>query len=111
MELKKVNGALILTLGILSLTGFGAVAAIPAWILGRNALRDIAAGRADPAEYNLVKVGYTIGMVVTCLMGVVITLVVGITIWGVTHRPTSPFDMPSYDEMLRDLPKEAPKKK
>ena len=90
MELKKVNGALILTLGILSLVGFGPFASIPAWILGQTALKDIAAGRADPAEYNFVKVGYTIGMVVTCLGVVWLVVVLFIFVPFMMHIFQSP---------------------
>ena len=67
------NGVSILILGILSMVGLGALTGIPGWIIGRNALRDIKLGYADPAEQGMVTAGMVLSIVGTlsCAVGIV----------------------------------------
>jgi hypothetical protein len=65
--MKPANGVLILVLGILSFVMCGCFSGIPAWIIGRNSMKDIEAGVADPSERTLVQVGMILGMVATIL--------------------------------------------
>lgn len=65
--MKSSNGVLILILGILGFVGFGCLTGLPAWILGRNSMKDIEAGVADPNEKSLVQVGMILGMVTTII--------------------------------------------
>lgn len=65
--MKSANGVVVLILGILSLTGFGCLTGIPAWIMGNAALRDIDAGLSDPNERGMVVAGRLLGMIATCL--------------------------------------------
>lgn len=87
--MKSANGVLILILGILSLIGFGCFTGLPAWIMGRSALREIDSGQADPSERGLVQAGMIIGMIMT-IITIVIALfvilaalgIVGLGLWG-----------------------------
>jgi hypothetical protein len=65
--MKSANGVLILVLGVLSFVGFGCLTGIPAWIMGRNAMKEIDSGMADPSERTLVQVGMILGMVATII--------------------------------------------
>jgi hypothetical protein len=65
--MKSANGVLILILGILSFVMCGCISGIPAWIMGRNSMKDIESGMADPSERTLVQVGMILGMVATIL--------------------------------------------
>lgn len=58
---KADQSGLVLAMGILGFLVcplFGLIA----WVLGHGALKDIQAGRADPANKTLVQVGYYLGM-------------------------------------------------
>lgn len=63
---KSGQGTLILVLGILGFIGCGIITAIPAWIMGNNALKAIDSGEGDPNERQLVQVGH-VGPVTLCL--------------------------------------------
>ena len=54
---RKGNGYLALTLGILSLAGFNVLTGIPAILMGKGTLREIANGTVDPAEESPAKIG------------------------------------------------------
>jgi|JRYG01.1.fsa_nt_gb hypothetical protein len=72
---KSGQGTLILVLGILGFIGCGIITAIPAWIMGNNALKAIDSGEGDPNERQLVQVGRILGIVATVLS------VLGILFW------------------------------
>lgn len=61
--MKPHRGVLILILGILSLVMCGLFTGIPAWIMGKNDLKEMAAGIMDPAGQNLTNVGKILGMI------------------------------------------------
>ncbi|MEM7477321.1 MAG: hypothetical protein AAF483_20240 [Planctomycetota bacterium] len=66
---KSDPSGLVLSMGIISwvinfiFCGIGWIPGLVAWISGRKALNDIAAGEADPTNLGLVQVGYYLGMV------------------------------------------------
>lgn len=72
--MKQANGVLILILGILGFVGFGCLTGLPAWIMGRNSMKDIESGVADPSERTLVQVGMILGMITTILTVVFVCL-------------------------------------
>ena len=71
---RPVHGALILTLGILSVVGFGILTGLPAWIMGNRALDEINAGSGNPAEGEMVAIGRFLGMLTSgiCIGAVVV---------------------------------------
>ncbi|MFI5384672.1 MAG: hypothetical protein ACHQ50_00990 [Fimbriimonadales bacterium] len=78
---QPVNGALVLTLGILSLAGFNILTGIPAWVLGNIALDQIDAGYGNPNERNLVVVGRFLGMLVSGIfIGAAIITIVSVVV-------------------------------
>lgn len=74
--MKPHRGTLILVFGILGLVGCGPILGIPAWIMGNTDLKEIAAGRMDPAGQGNTKVGKILGMI-SCILAI-IGIVVGI---------------------------------
>jgi len=77
--MKSSNGVLILILGILSITGFGCLTGLPAWIMGNSALKDIDSGQADPSERGLVQAGRIIGMIMTIMT--VVGMCIGLAVF------------------------------
>ena len=71
-HLKPDRGTLILVLGILSFIACGIFTAIPAWIMGHNDLKEIDAGRMNPAGRSNTNAGRICGMIGTILTGVII---------------------------------------
>ena len=65
--MRKTNGILILVLGILSVTGGGALLGIPAWILGNQSLQLIRSGQATDEELGMVQAGRILGIITTML--------------------------------------------
>lgn len=65
--MKPHRGTLILILGILGLVMCGIFTGIPAWIMGKNDLKAMAAGEMDPAGQNLTNVGKILGMISVAL--------------------------------------------
>jgi len=66
---KPHRGVLVLVFGILGLVMCGAFG-IAAWMMGKNDMREINAGRMDPEGRSLTQVGYIlgiVGMVLFCL--------------------------------------------
>ena len=61
--MRPHRGTLILVLGILSLVCCTIFTGIPAWIMGNGDLKEIRAGRMDPAGETLTNVGRILGMV------------------------------------------------
>ncbi len=57
---KSDQSGLILAMGIIGF--FFCPCAIIAWVMGHSALKDIAAGRADPTNKSMVQVGYYLGI-------------------------------------------------
>lgn len=57
------NAIFALVLGILSYVACGIIAAIPAWIMGRNELNAINAGRSPEAGRSLAKIGMWLGII------------------------------------------------
>jgi len=75
--LKAHRGGMILAFGILGLLCciiFG----ILAWVMGNGDLKEMAAGRMDPAGEGMTKAGKIIGMIacILAILGVVIWLAV-----------------------------------
>lgn len=75
--LKPHRGALVLTLGILGLV-VCVICGIIAWVLANADLRDMDAGRMDPAGRQLTQAGKICGIVSACLMAVG---VLGMCVW------------------------------
>lgn len=73
--MKPHRGTLVLVLGILSLVICG-ILGIPAWIMGKNDLREMEAGQMDPAGRSLTNAGRICGMI-GCIL-----LALGIVIGG-----------------------------
>lgn len=65
--MKPHRGTLILILGILGLVMCGILTGIPAWIMGKNDLKAMAAGDMDPAGQNLTNVGKILGIISVAL--------------------------------------------
>lgn len=75
---KTDQSGLILAMGIMSFLVCG-ICGIIAWVMGSGALKDIQAGRMDPANKGLVQVGYYLGMAsvllhIFCIGGYVILI-------------------------------------
>lgn len=69
--MKEHRGNIILILGILGIVGVGApITSIIAWIMGNNDIREIRAGRMDPAGESSTNTGRILGMISTILTGV-----------------------------------------
>ena len=68
--MKPHRGTLILVLGILSLVGCGIFTGIPAWIMGKNDLKEMDAATMDPEGRQLTNIGKILGMV-SCILTVV----------------------------------------
>lgn len=75
MAAKSGQGTLILILGILGIIACGIFTAIPAWIMGNNALKAIDSGYGDPNERSMVQIGRILGMIGTALF------VLGVLFW------------------------------
>ena len=73
--MKPHRGTLILVLGILSLILCGIFAAIPAWIMGSNDLKEMDAGMMDPSGRSLTNAGRILGMISTILNILAVLLV------------------------------------
>jgi hypothetical protein len=67
------RGALILTLGILSLVICGLLGPI-AWVMGNNDLAEIRGGRMDPEGEGLTQAGRICGMISTILLALGLAL-------------------------------------
>lgn len=66
---KPHRGVLVLVFGILGMMMCGAFG-IAAWMMGKNDMKEINAGRMDPEGRSLTQVGYIlgiVGMVLFCL--------------------------------------------
>ncbi len=79
---KPDQGGLILAFGII---GFFVcpLVAIAAWIMGHTALKDIAAGQADPQGKTMVQVGYYLGIAsvainILCFFGYFVIVAIAI---------------------------------
>ena len=72
--LKPHRGGLVLTLGILGLA-VCVICGIIAWVMGKNDLREIAAGTMDPSGRGLTNAGKMCGMIS------VILACVGLVLW------------------------------
>ena len=68
-HLQPDRGTLILVLGILSLIVCGLLG-IPAWVMGNKDLKEIDAGRMNPAGRSNTNTGRICGMITTILTGV-----------------------------------------
>jgi hypothetical protein len=65
--MKPHRGTLILVLGILGFVLCGVFTAIPAWIMGRNDLKEMDAGTMDPSGRGTTNAGRICGMIATIL--------------------------------------------
>jgi hypothetical protein len=68
--MRPHNGTLIMVLGILSIVIFQIILGPIAWIMGHNDLKEIRAGRMDPAGEGPTNTGRICGMVGT-IIGIV----------------------------------------
>src|ERR1700736_4865307 len=66
-DVEAHRGQLIMILGILSLIIAGIILGPIAWIMGRNDLKAMDAGRMDPAGRDNTNVGRICGMIATLL--------------------------------------------
>ncbi len=72
--LRPHRGGLILALGILGLVCCF-ICGIIAWVMGSNDLKEMAAGRMDPAGQGLTQAGKICGMISVILQ------IIGLVIW------------------------------
>jgi len=72
--MKPHRGRLILLLGILGLVPCGIFTAIPAWIMGRNDLKEMSAGTMDPNGRSLTNAGRICGMIVTIVSAIAVVI-------------------------------------
>ena len=91
------RGQTIMVLGILSLFMAPFVLGPMAWIMGRNDLREMAAGRMDRAGRDNTNTGTVCGMIATILWGtglligcVMIALCMGLGAFGAATAPRAP---------------------
>ena len=85
---QQGRGAIILILGILSIVMFGPLTGIPAWVMGHGDLKEIQAGRIPQSEHGLTTGGMVLGIIGTCLGGLIILgiiLAIGVAIIGTSH--------------------------
>jgi hypothetical protein len=75
-HMKPHRGTLILVLGILSLVACGIFTGVPAWIMGNNDLKAMAAGTMDPSGRSLTNAGRICGMICTILSILAVALVI-----------------------------------
>jgi hypothetical protein len=67
------RGAVILTLGILSLAVCGIMGPI-AWIMGNMDMREIRSGRMDPSGEGLTNAGRICGIIATCFTAAIVLI-------------------------------------
>ncbi|HEV2972975.1 MAG TPA: GYF domain-containing protein [Pirellulales bacterium] len=83
--LKPHRGGLILTLGILGIV-LCHFLGIPAWIMGSTDLKEIRAGRMDPAGQGLTQAGKILGIIACVLMMIsVVFIAIAIPLAAVRH--------------------------
>ena len=68
------RGAAVLTLGILSIVVCGPILGPIAWVMGHTDLKQIRAGYMDPSGEGMTQAGMIIGMVMTILSGIVLSI-------------------------------------
>ena len=73
---KEHRGVMILVFGILGLVMCGAFG-VAAWMMGKNDMREIEAGRMDPEGKSLTNVGYILGIVGSILFCLQVVFLVG----------------------------------
>ena len=67
---------------------FGPLTGIPAWVMGHGDLKEIQAGRIPQSEHGLTTGGMVLGIIGTCLGGLIILgiiLAIGVAIIGTSH--------------------------
>jgi hypothetical protein len=85
IDLEPHRGTLILVLGILSLVACGFFGPV-AWIMGSNDLREIEAGRMDPAGEGQTRAGRVCGIIGTILLVLSVPLCcVGGLVWSLAN--------------------------
>jgi hypothetical protein len=72
--LQPGRGGLILTLGILSLTCFGPIVGIPAWVMGSQDLKKINAGIISMSERGTTKGGMICGIIGTFITPIMVII-------------------------------------
>jgi predicted Zn finger-like uncharacterized protein len=75
------RGAMVLTLGILSLVICGFLGPV-AWVMGNNDLAAMRAGRMDPAGEGLTQAGRILGIISTALIALVCVFYCGLFMIG-----------------------------
>jgi hypothetical protein len=79
-EKPSTNAIIALVLGILSFLGGNILTGIPAWILGRNEVAAISAGRSPEA-------GRTLAILAVLAVVVMVTIGGGLAAWTVGTTP------------------------
>jgi len=84
---RPVSGALVLTLGILSVVGLNILTGVPAWLLGNVALDQIDAGLGDQSHREMVVIGRFLGMLVSgiAIGAGIVTVLVMVTLRFLTR--------------------------
>jgi hypothetical protein len=85
--MKPHRGTLILVLGILSFVFCGIFTAIPAWIMGKNDLKEMDAGLMDPSGRSITNAGRILGMVAVILTILGIVVVIILAALGMLAQP------------------------
>ena len=68
--MKPSNGTTILIVGILGLVMLQIILGPVAWVMGNKSLRQIKAGRMEPADEGMIKIGRILG-IIAILLGIV----------------------------------------
>ena len=71
---EEGRGAIILVLGILSISALGPIVGIPAWLMANKDLKKISGGIIPESERSIVKAGKILGIIGTVLLGVLVVL-------------------------------------
>jgi hypothetical protein len=72
-RLAPHRGTLILVLGIMGLA-VCALCGVAAWIMGGHDLKEIKAGRMDPAGKDQTQIGYILGIVSTAILAITLLM-------------------------------------
>lgn len=78
------NATVVLVLGILSIFLTGIFTSIVAWVWGDKILKEAAANNIPPDAVMNAKIGKIIGMVITILNAVVLVMVIGMIVFGIS---------------------------
>ena len=80
------RGPLILVLGLMGLLIQCPIFPLMSWVMGSNDLREMEAGRMDPAGRDLTRAGMVIGMVLSILWILGFLLIFGAMLVGIADN-------------------------